>query len=63
MRVFWIIAKVLKYLKNIDQMADSDDPEAVPMVGHQGNANSLCTISYKTEGSGPGGGETVGSSG
>ena len=48
--VFWIIAKVIKYLKNIEEMADSNDPEAVPMVGdHQGHVNDLFAISYKTE--------------
>ena len=48
--VFWVIAKVIKYLKNIEEMADSNDPEAVPMVGdHQGHVNDLFSISYKTE--------------
>ena len=46
--VFLIIIKVRKYLKNIDEMTDSNDPEAVPMADHQGHVNDLFAISYKT---------------
>ena len=48
--VFWIIAKVINYLNNAEEMPVSYDPEAVSMVGdHQGHVNDLFSISYKTE--------------